>query len=131
MSDPRAVIIGAGVGGLTTAALLLKQGWQVTVLEAGATLAGGFDANGPHTRVAAMLGLRWDVAPADPATGALVTATLESVSPHYRIGYKVQLPQGAHFHGAETTTGTTVGCKGWACPRLHNLPTHTATTPPN
>lgn len=87
MSEPRVVVIGAGIGGLTTAALLLKQGWQVTVLEAGtypggcagtffhkgyrfdagATLAGGFDSNGPHTRVAEMLGLRWNISPADPA----------------------------------------------------------------
>ncbi len=87
MSEPRVVVIGAGIGGLTAAALLLKQGWQVTVLEAatypggcagtffhkgyrfdaGATLAGGFDPNGPHTRVAQLLDLRWDVSPADPA----------------------------------------------------------------
>lgn len=87
MSQPRVVVIGAGIGGLTAAALLLRQGWQVTVLEAatypggcagtffhkgyrfdaGATLAGGFDASGPHTRVAELLDLRWDVSPADPA----------------------------------------------------------------
>ena len=58
------VVIGAGIGGLTAGALLLKQGYRVTVLEAhvypggcagtffhknyrfdaGATLAGGFSA---------------------------------------------------------------------------------------
>jgi phytoene dehydrogenase-like protein len=68
---PHALVIGAGIGGLTTAALLLKAGWQVTVLEgqsypggsagtfyhkgfrfdAGATLAGGFAAGGPHARL--------------------------------------------------------------------------------
>ena len=61
-STRQVVVIGAGIGGLTTAALLLKAGMQVTVLEAhvypggsagtffhkgylfdaGATLAGGF-----------------------------------------------------------------------------------------
>src|SRR5258706_11992934 len=81
------IVIGAGVGGLTAAALLLKAGHQVTVLEAhvypggcagtfyhqgyrfdaGATLAGGFTLGGPHTRVAEILGLDWPVKPVDPA----------------------------------------------------------------
>lgn len=81
------IVIGAGIGGLTAAALLLKAGHQVTVLEAhvypggcagtfyhkkfrfdaGATLAGGFSANGPHARLAEILGLRWPIRPADPA----------------------------------------------------------------
>ena len=88
---PHIAIIGAGIGGLTAAALLLKQGWQVTVLEAstypggcagtfyhqgyrfdsGATLAGGFDANGPHTRLAEMLGLEWKVSPIRDAAWAV------------------------------------------------------------
>lgn len=84
---PRVLVIGAGVGGLTAAALLLKAGYPVTVLEAhiypggsagtfyhqgyhfdaGATLAGGFAPGGPHARVAEILGLEWPVRPADPA----------------------------------------------------------------
>lgn len=59
------VVVGAGIGGLTTAALLAKEGYDVTVLEAqtypggsastfyhkgyrfesGATVAGGFQEN--------------------------------------------------------------------------------------
>ncbi|MCS6909531.1 MAG: NAD(P)/FAD-dependent oxidoreductase [Anaerolineales bacterium] len=81
------VVIGAGVGGLTAASLLLKAGHSVTVLEAhvyaggcagtfyhqgyrfdaGATLAGGFSPGGPHTRLAEILGLTWPVSPVDPA----------------------------------------------------------------
>ena len=81
------VVIGAGVGGLTAASLLLKAGFPVTVLEAhvyaggsagtfyhkgyrfdaGATLAGGFSTGGPHARVAEILGLTWPVHPVDPA----------------------------------------------------------------
>ena len=87
MTTPRAVIVGAGIGGLTTAALLLRAGYEVVVLEAhiypggsagtfyhkgyrfdaGATLAGGFSAGGPHARVAESLGLEWPISPVDPA----------------------------------------------------------------
>lgn len=86
-SPSRVVVIGAGIGGLTTAALLLQAGLRVTVLEAhvypggsagtffhkgyrfdaGATLAGGFSAAGPHARVAELLDLSWPVTPVDPA----------------------------------------------------------------
>jgi C-3',4' desaturase CrtD len=81
------VVVGAGVGGLTAASLLLKAGHTVTVLEAhvyaggcagtfyhqgyrfdaGATLAGGFSPGGPHARLAELLGLTWPVTPVDPA----------------------------------------------------------------
>lgn len=81
------VVIGAGVGGLTAGAWLLKQGHTVTVLEAhiypggcagtfyhqgyrfdaGATLAGGFAPGGPHAALADELGLTWPVTPVNPA----------------------------------------------------------------
>ncbi len=84
----RAVVIGAGVGGLTTAALLAKYGVEVTVLEAhiypggcagtfyhqgyrfdaGATLAGGFYAGGPMDIVAQAVGIdRWPAHASNPA----------------------------------------------------------------
>jgi C-3',4' desaturase CrtD len=73
----RAIIIGAGIGGLTAAASLAKAGLDVTVLEAhiypggcagtfyhqgyrfdaGATLAGGFYPGGPMDRVASSVGI--------------------------------------------------------------------------
>lgn len=85
---PRAVVVGAGIGGLTTAALLARAGLDVTVLEAhvdpggcastfyhqgyrfdaGATLAGGFYPDGPMDRVAQAVGIaRWPTRPAEPA----------------------------------------------------------------
>lgn len=83
----RIIIIGAGVGGLTTAALLAKAGYDVTVYEAqtypggsastyyyqgyqfdsGATVAGGFQPNGPHALLGNMLGINWSVRQHDPA----------------------------------------------------------------
>lgn len=81
------VIIGAGIGGLTAAALLAQAGYYVTVLEAqtypggcastfthagyrfdsGATVAGGFHDNGPHNLIANKLGIEWPVRAYEPA----------------------------------------------------------------
>ena len=81
------LVIGAGIGGLTTAALLANAGHDVTVLEAhvygggcagtfyhqgfrfdaGATLAGGFNQGGPHDQVAQRLGIEWPIIAAEPA----------------------------------------------------------------
>ncbi|MCU0503747.1 MAG: NAD(P)/FAD-dependent oxidoreductase [Anaerolineae bacterium] len=83
----RVIVIGAGVGGLATAALLAKAGLDVTVLEAhvypggcagtffhqgyrfdaGATLAAGFDPSGGMTRLGEALGMAWPVERAEAA----------------------------------------------------------------
>lgn len=117
----RVLVIGAGVGGLTAAALLLKKGCQVTVLEAGtypggcagtffhkgfrfdagATLAGGFDRSGPHTRLAEMLGLEW---PVQPIRDAAWVTHLPDESVHqwvdparWREEYLTKFPFSARF----------------------------------
>lgn len=74
---PRVVVIGAGIGGLSTAAVLARSGFEVTVLEAhiysggcagtfyhqgyrfdaGATLAGGFYPGGPMDLLAQATGI--------------------------------------------------------------------------
>jgi C-3',4' desaturase CrtD len=87
-STKRVVVIGAGIGGLTTAALLARAGLDVTVLEAhiypggcagtffhkqyhfdaGATLAGGFYPGGPMDLVAQAVGITaWPAHHSEPA----------------------------------------------------------------
>jgi C-3',4' desaturase CrtD len=84
----RVVIIGAGIGGLTSAAVLARYGFDVHVLEAhvypggcagtfyhqghrfdaGATLAGGFYSGGPMDQVAKAVDITdWPARPAEPA----------------------------------------------------------------
>jgi len=52
----------------------------------------------------------------DPITDALVTAKLESSSPHYHITYSAAMKNGDVFNGSEKILGTTVGLRGLGMP---------------
>ena len=52
----------------------------------------------------------------DPTTGAVITARLNSTSPHYDISYQAVMTNGDTFSGSETITGTTVGLRGLGMP---------------
>ena len=52
----------------------------------------------------------------DPATGAIITAKLESRIPHYLISYSVKMPDGNNFYGSEQIMGTTIGLRGLGMP---------------
>jgi len=56
------------------------------------------------------------VSEADPATGAMITARLDSTIPHYDISYQAVMPNGDIFNGSETITGTTIGFRGLGMP---------------
>lgn len=82
-----AIVIGAGIAGLTAAAMLAKEGYRVAVLErdvhpggcaagfskegyrfaVGATVAMGFEQGGLHQRIYQMLGLKPRYVAVDPA----------------------------------------------------------------
>jgi len=53
---------------------------------------------------------------ADPVTGAIITAKLDSTTPHYNISYEAVMPNRDIFRGSETITGTTVGLRGLGMP---------------
>jgi len=87
MRDPDVVVVGAGVAGLTAAALLVRAGARVQVVErhtvpggcasffqragfrfdVGATLVSGFGPRGVHRRIFELLGTELDVHAVEPA----------------------------------------------------------------
>ena len=56
------------------------------------------------------------ISEADPITGAIVTARLDSNSPQYNISYEAIMSNGDAFKGSEIITGTTVGLRGLGMP---------------
>lgn len=117
-SHPRIVVIGAGVGGLSSAALLARAGLNVTVLEAhvypggcagtffhqgyrfdaGATLSGGFYPGGPMDLVARSAGIEsWPAHHSDPA----LAVHLPDAEPVARWGGEQRRAEAARAFGPQ------------------------------
>lgn len=116
----RVVVIGGGVGGLTAGALLAREGFAVTVLEAhvyaggcagtfyhkgyrfdaGATVAGGFQQGGPHQIAGDLLGIQWQIERIEPAWVIHLperTITRWGEESQWREERTAKLPELRHF----------------------------------
>ena len=115
-NPPSILVIGAGIGGLTSGVLLAKQGYKVTVLEAqtyaggsastyyyqdyrfesGATLAGGFQDNGPHQLIAEAVDIEWPIHACNPAWVVHLPDCTIPLTQDY-AALTEQFPQSKHF----------------------------------
>lgn len=122
--NKRVVVIGAGVGGITAGALLAREGFEVTVLEAhiypggaagtffhkgyrfdaGATVAGGFQEGGPHQIAGELLGIDWSISKIEPAWVIQLperTITRWGDDARWREERAESLPELKHFWGIQ------------------------------
>ncbi|MDF0555283.1 FAD-dependent oxidoreductase, partial [Kamptonema sp. UHCC 0994] len=120
-SKPRIVVIGAGIGGLTAAALLAKRGYQVLILDqaivpggcastfkrkgftfdVGATQVAGLEPGGIHHRIFSELDIEIPAAtPCDPACAVFLPGETEPISV-WRDPKKWQWERQRQFPGSE------------------------------
>jgi len=101
---------------LAKAATLLADGQTVTALEHAAIYAASSSTSYGRAYYQPQFNRAGEViSEADPVTGAVVTARLDSSSP-YNISYEAAMPNRDTFRGSETITGTTVGLRGLGMP---------------
>jgi hypothetical protein len=102
---------------LSTAPAWVKAGQSAEALAQVALYAAGASASfGPAYYQPEFNSVGDVITQSDPDTGAVVTATLESRLPHYRITYSVEMSDGSRFSGGEEITGTTVSLRGLGMP---------------
>jgi hypothetical protein len=102
---------------LKKSAALLAEGQTVSALENAAVYAVSSSTSFGRAYYQPQFNRTGEViSEADPVTGAIVTARLDSTSPHYNISYEAIMPNRDIFRGSETITGTTVGLRGLGMP---------------
>jgi hypothetical protein len=102
---------------LAKASALLVDGKTATALEHAAVYAASSSTSYGRAYYQPQFNRTGEViSEADPVTGAIVTAKLESTSPHYNISYEAIMPNRDTFRGSETITGTTIGLRGLGMP---------------
>ncbi|MGB8697779.1 MAG: FAD-dependent oxidoreductase, partial [Thermosynechococcaceae cyanobacterium] len=120
-SSPRIVVIGAGIGGLTAAALLAHQGYDVLVVDqasvpggcastferrgfifdVGATQVAGLEPGGIHHRIFTALDLPLPAAtPCDPACAVFLPGETQPIQV-WRDPHRWQQERQAQFPGSE------------------------------
>jgi hypothetical protein len=96
---------------------LIIEGQTAKALECAAVYSAASSASYGHAYYQPQFNRTGEaVSEADPVTGAIVTARLNSTSPHYNISYEAVMPNRDTFRGTETITGTTVGLRGLGMP---------------
>lgn len=102
---------------LTKIPVLLKEGKTAKALEHAAVYAVASSTSFGRAYYQPQFNRTGEtVSEADPTTGAVITARLDSTSPHYDISYQAVMPNGDTFKGSETITGTTIGFRGLGMP---------------
>jgi hypothetical protein len=102
---------------LVKASALLVEGKTAQALEHSAVYAASSSTSYGHAYYQPQFNRIGEiVSEADPITGAIITARLDSSSPHYNISYEAIMPNRDIFRGSETITGTTVGLRGLGMP---------------
>lgn len=118
---PRVVVVGAGIGGLTAAALLAHRGYEVSVFDqaivpggcastfkrrgftfdVGATQVAGLEPGGIHHQIFSELEIELpDATPCDPACAVLLPGETEAINV-WRDRQKWQLERQKQFPGSE------------------------------
>ncbi|MDJ1176049.1 C-3',4' desaturase CrtD [Roseofilum capinflatum] len=120
-SKPRCIVVGAGIGGLTTAALLARRGYSVLILDqaivpggcastfkrrgftfdVGATQVAGLEPGGIHHRIFQELEIELpEATPCDPACAVFLPGEKEPISV-WRDPLKWQQERQRQFPGSE------------------------------